>query len=77
MIVETEGIVILVMVVLNCLIGPLIYILGSIKDISSHFQSATQVWNTASISVLLFEFFLIIASLAIAFYLQARKKTFL
>lgn len=77
MIVETEGIVILVMVVLNCLIGPLIYILGSIKDISSHFQSATQVWNTASISVLLLEFFLIIASLAIAFYLQARKKTFL
>ena len=77
MIFETEGIVILVMVVLNCLIGPLIYMLGSIQDISSHLQSATQVWNKASISLLLLEFFLIVASLAIAFYLQARKKTFL
>ncbi len=77
MIVETEGIVILVMVILNCLIGPLIYILGSFKDISSHFQSATQVWNKASISVLLLELFLIVAALAIAFYVQARKKTFL
>lgn len=77
MIVETEGIVILVMVGLNCLIGPLIYILGAIPEISSHFQNATQVWNKASISVLLLEFFLIVVSLAIAFYLQAKKKTFL
>jgi ABC-2 type transport system permease protein len=77
MIVETEGIVILVMVIMNCLIGPLIYILGSIQDISRYFQSATQVWNKASISVVLLEFFLIIAALAIAFYLQTRKKNFL
>jgi len=77
MTVETEGIVILVMVVLNCLVGPLIYILGAMPEISSHFQSATQVWNSASIGVLALEFSLIIFSLAVAFYLQARKKTFL
>ncbi len=77
MTVETEGVVIFVMVAMNCLIGPIIYVLGKNPNISSHFQSSTQVWNKASISVLLLEFFLIIASLAIAFYLQARKKTFL
>ncbi len=77
MTVETEGIVILVMVVMNCLIGPLIYILGAIPEISSHFQSATQVWNKASVGVVLLEFFLIIAALTIAFYLQGKKKTFL
>jgi ABC-2 type transport system permease protein len=75
--VETEGIVILVMVVLNCLIGPLIYILGATPDISSHFQSATQVWNKASIGAVLLQVVLIVLSLATAFYLQARKKTFL
>lgn len=77
MTVETEGVVILVMVVMNCLIGPLIYILGAMPEISSHFQSGTQVWNGVSIGVLALEFSLIIASLAVAFYLQARKKTFL
>lgn len=77
MTVETEGIVILVMVVMNCLIGPLIYILGAIPEISSHFKSATQVWNSTSAGVLALEFCLIIVSLAVAFYLQARKRTFL
>ncbi len=77
MTVETEGIVIFVMAAMNCLIGPIIYALAKNPDISSHFQSATQVWNNASISVLLLELFLIVVSLTIAFYLQARKKTFL
>ena len=77
MTVETEGIVIFVMVAMNCLIGPVIYILGKNPDISSHFQSPAQVWNSASLSALLIQLFLIVFTLAIAFYLQARKKTFL
>lgn len=77
MTVETEGMVILIMVIMNCLIGPLIYILGATPEISSHFQSPTQVWNTASVSVVLLEFVLMIVSVAVALYLQTRKKTFL
>ena len=77
MTVETEGIVIFVMASMNCLIGPIIYVLAKSPDISSHFQSPTQVWNSASLSALFIQLFLIVLTLAIAFYLQARKKTFL
>ncbi len=77
LIVEAEGLVILVMVSMNCLIGPIVYFSSKIPAISSHYQSATQVWNSASVGAVLLEFAIIFLALTIAFYLQARKKTFL
>lgn len=48
MTVEAEGIVILVMVAMNCLIGPLVYVLAKIPEISRYYVSPTVVWNKTS-----------------------------
>jgi ABC-2 type transport system permease protein len=75
--IESEGIIIFVMVFLNCWIGPIFYILGNTPSMSQYYFQPDAVWNSTSVGILLAEIFLIILVLATAFFLQTRKKTFL
>jgi ABC-2 type transport system permease protein len=74
---ESEGIIIFVMVFLNCWIGPIFYILGNTPSMAQYYFQPDAVWNSTSIGILLAEIFLIILVLSTAFFLQTRKKTFL
>lgn len=75
--IESEGIIIFVMVFLNCWIGPIFYILGNTPSMSQYYFQPDAVWNSTSVGILLAEILLIILVLATAFFLQTRKKTFL
>ena len=75
--VESEGVIIFVMVALNCFIGPIFYVMGKTPSVSQHYLKSEAVWNSTSIGILLGQFLVILLALAIAFYVQSRKKTFL
>lgn len=74
---ESEGLIIFVMVFLNCWIGPIFYILGNTPSMSQYYFQPDVVWNSTSIGILLAEILLIVLVLSTAFFLQSRKKTFL
>ncbi len=75
--IESEGVIIFVMVALNCLIGPIFYVMGKIPAMSQHYSKSEAVWNGTSIGILVGQFVVILLTIAIAFFMQSRKKTFL
>lgn len=77
MISESEGVVLFVMVFANCLLGPLMYIIGRIPDIAQYVWSPEPHWNSTAIGIIACLLALIIVALLSAFYSQARKETFL
>jgi ABC-2 type transport system permease protein len=74
---ESEGVVIFVMVFLNCLTSPFMYVLGKTPAVMDNIQGKEALWNSTSTSILLTEIILSVVILAIALFLQTRKKTFL
>lgn len=77
MAVESEGGVIFVMVFLNCLTSPFMYVLGKTPALMSNIQGQEAIWNSTSIGILSAEILLALLALAVAFFIQSRKKTFL
>jgi hypothetical protein len=77
MISESEGVVLFVMVFANCLLGPLMYIIGRVPDIAQHIWSQEPIWNSTVMGIIAAQMALIVFVLLSAFYWQARKETFL
>jgi ABC-2 type transport system permease protein len=74
---EPEGIVIFVMVALNCLTSPFMYVLSKTPAVMDNIQGKEALWNSTSISILTTEIVLAILVILLALFLQTRKKTFL
>lgn len=77
MISESEGVVLFVMVFTNCLIGPMLYLIGRVQGIAQYVWSPDPTWNTAAISIITVQLALIVLAILSAFLWQARKETFL
>jgi ABC-2 type transport system permease protein len=77
MAIESEGAIIFVMVFLNCLTSPVMYVLGKTPALMNNIQGKEALWNSTSIGILAAEIALALLVLAIAFFIQSRKKTFL
>ena len=74
---ESEGVIIFVMVFLNCLTSPFMYVLSKTPAVMDNIQGKEALWNTTSTGILLTEIILSILIMLIALFLQTRKKTFL
>lgn len=74
---ESEGVVLFVMVFANCLLGPLMYIIGRVPDIAQYVWSQEPDWNSTVIGIIVVQLALIVLALLSAFYWQVRKETFL
>lgn len=74
---ENEGVVLFTMISLSCLCSPFMYVMSKIPAVMSNIQGKEADWNSTCINILLSEIVLCILVLAIAFYIQSRKKTFL
>lgn len=74
---ESEGVIIFVMVFLNCLTSPFMYVLGKTPAVMNNIQGKEALWNTTSTSILLTEIILAVLVMLITLFLQTRKKTFL
>lgn len=77
MISESEGVVLFVMIFMNCMIGPIIYTVTRFKEISQYIFGDTPVWSIQAVSIIIFQLLVILLAVTCAFYSQARKKTFL
>lgn len=77
MAIESEGGIIFVMVFLNCLTSPFMYVLGKTPAVMNNIQGKEAIWNSTSIGILSAEILLSLIALAVAFFMQSRKKTFL
>lgn len=75
--IASEGSLIFVMVALNCLINPFMYVLGKTPEIANYVKGAEMVWNNTAIGLIAAEVSIIVLALAAALYIQARKKVFL
>ncbi|GGY83791.1 hypothetical protein GCM10011613_30870 [Cellvibrio zantedeschiae] len=73
----TEGATIFVMIVLNCLVNPAMYLLGKTPEIGSHTKDAYMVWNSTATGIVLAEVLIAVLALIVAVCIQARKKVFL
>lgn len=74
---ESEGVIIFVMVFLNCLTSPFMYVLGKTPAVMNNIQGKEALWNTTSAGILVTEIVLAVIVMLIALFLQTRKKTFL
>lgn len=74
---ESEGVIIFVMVFLNCLTSPFMYVLGKTPAVMNNIQGKEALWNNTSAGILVTEIALAIIVMLIALFLQTRKKTFL
>lgn len=77
MISESEGVVLFVMILANCLIGPMLYIIGRFEGIARYVWTNEAHWNTTLVGIVTFQLGLILLALLFAFFWQARKETFL
>jgi len=77
MAIEAEGVVIFVMVFLNCLTSPFMYVLGKTPAVMDNIQGKEALWNSTSINILTIEIVVALLVILIALFLQTRKKTFL
>ena len=77
MAIDSEGGVIFVMVFLNCLTSPAMYVLGKTPALMNNIQGKEAQWNSTSLGILTAEIAVALLVIAIAFFIQSRKKTFL
>ena len=75
--VESEGIILTIMIGLNCLFNPALYFLADSPDIGGHTRGADIVWNATSINVLILEVVAIVLLFIATLYFQMRKKVFI
>ena len=75
--IESEGIIIFVMVSFNCMIGPIFYFMGKTPSLSQHFFQPDAVWNSTAIGILIVQWVVIVITISASFFIQSRKKTFL
>jgi hypothetical protein len=74
---ESMGWTIGAVVVGNILLNVLMYGLGHIPSIQSTYASNEIVWSSSAVNVLLGECSVILAAIALTFFVQARKSEFL
>lgn len=77
MISESEGVVLFVMIFMNCLTGPVIYTVSHLDGVGQYISSDVAVWSPQSLGVIALQLLIIFSAVTFAFYWQARKKTFL
>jgi ABC-2 type transport system permease protein len=77
MISESEGVTLFVMVFTNCLIGPMLYIIGRVQGVAQHVWSPEPHWSATAVGIIAVQLLLILFALLSAFVWQARRDTFL
>jgi ABC-2 type transport system permease protein len=77
MISESDGMVLFVMIFLNCMIGPMIYMVARIESIRTHLFSSQAVWSSEALGIIAVQLSVLAVALLVAFVWQARKETFL
>jgi len=73
---ETEGSFLLVMIGLNCLLNPALYLLARSPNIGGHNLNGEVIWTTTATLVLLCEILAIVLLLIGTLYFRSRKKVF-
>lgn len=73
---ETEGSFLLVMIGLNCLLNPALYLLARSPNIGGHNLNGNVVWTTTATQVLVGEILAIVLLLLGTLYFRSRKKVF-
>lgn len=77
MVVTSEGVNVSIMVSLNCLINPFMYVFSKTPGVMTYIHTNDIVWGVDVIGIIAAEALVILLSLAIAIYIQVRKKVFL
>ncbi len=77
MAISSEGATIAIMVTLNCLINPFMFIFSKTPSVATYIHTNDIVWGADIIGIIAAEVFVILLSLAVAVYIQVRKKVFL
>lgn len=73
---ETEGSFLMVMIGLNCLLNPALYLLARSPNIGGHNLNGNVIWTTTATQVLLCEILAIVLLLVGTLYFRSRKKVF-
>ena len=73
---ETEGSFLIVMIGLNCLLNPALYLLARSPDIGAHNLNPSFIWTSTATLVLLGEILAIVLLLFGTLYFRSRKKVF-
>jgi hypothetical protein len=69
--------VLFVMIFLNCMIGPMIYMVARIESIRTHLFSSQALWSSEALGIIAVQLSVLAVALLVAFVWQARKETFL
>lgn len=77
MAVASEGATISIMISLNCLINPFFFVFSKTPSIATYIHTNNIVWDADVIGIIAAEVLVILLSLAVAIYIQVRKKVFL
>lgn len=77
MAISSEGALLFVMIGLNCLVNPVMYVLGKTPDIANYIKGSEMVWNATAINIVIAEIAIVLLALVAALYIQTRKKVFL
>ncbi len=73
---ETEASFLMVMIGLNCLFNPALYLLARSPNIGGHNLNGEVIWTTTATLVLLCEILAIVLLLVGTLYFRSRKKVF-
>lgn len=73
---ETEASFLMVMIGLNCLLNPALYLLARSPDIGGHNLSQSFIWTSTATLVLVCEILAIVLLLVGTLYFRSRKKVF-
>jgi ABC-2 type transport system permease protein len=73
---ETEASFLMVMIGLNCLLNPMLYLLARSPNIGGHNLNGEVIWTTTATLVLLCEILAIVLLLVGTLYFRSRKKVF-
>jgi hypothetical protein len=77
MMTESEGWSIFSMVIVNMLFNPLIMLMAKNPDFYSHFKAEVFVWTSIASQILLAQLLVIMFSVVVVLYHQARRVTFI
>lgn len=77
MMTESEGWSIFSMVIVNLFLNPFIMLITTNPDFHSHFKSETMVWTVTASQILMAQVLVIVISVAVVLYHQARRLTFI
>lgn len=75
--VSSEGATVAIMVSLNCLINPFMFIFSKTPSVATYIHTNNIVWGADIVGIIAAEVLVILLSLVVAIYIQVRKKVFL